>query len=136
MARHPGKAREYKAMCNQPGQADPPLSSYYNVKMLIEREGGQFPYSHLYEYLTERGLKHIADYVPWRGNEEGSHGLRTKMFINLLKIRLHYMVPLKCGEIVRNEAHIRMMSSVWYAASALRWLCLVAAAGNRPRYWE
>lgn len=105
---------------------DVPLGSEKEVRALVEGEGGQFPYSHLYEYLHTRGLGHLAEIVPWRGNDYGSHGRRTKMFINLLKVRLHYTVPQKCGDIVRNEAHIRMMSSVWYAASALQQLCYVA----------
>jgi hypothetical protein len=86
-------------------------------------EGGQFPYSHLHEYLEARGLQHLADIVTWRGNSIGSHRLRTKMFINLLKVRVQYQAPNKCSEIVRNEAHVRMMSSVWYAAQAMKWLC-------------
>jgi hypothetical protein len=41
------------------------------------------------------------------------------MFINALKIRIQLVAPRKCGEIVRNEAHVRMMSSVWFAARAI-----------------
>lgn len=48
------------------------------------------------------------------------------MFINLLKIRLHHDVPEKCAEITRNEAHVRMMSSVWYAARTLKYLALTS----------
>jgi hypothetical protein len=108
------------------------LASEKSVSDLVEGEGGQFPYSHLYEYLRTRGLGHLAGLVPWKGNDFGSHGHRTKMFINLLKVRLHYAVPHKCGDIVRNEAHIRMMSSVWYAASALQQLCCVATVTAIP----
>jgi hypothetical protein len=101
-------------------------------------EGGQYPYSHLKQYLETRGLGHLACYVKWdwnekKGSQEGQRdlrNLRSKMFINVLKIRLQYSVPEKCGEIVRNEAHVRMMSSVWYACKALQKLffCVVGAA--------
>jgi len=100
------------------------LDSRKKARSVAEDEGGQFPYSHLGEYLEARGLQHLADIVPWRGRIIGSYGLRTKMFINLLKVRIQYAAPNKCSEIVRNEAHVRMMSSVWYAALALQWLCV------------
>ncbi len=98
--------------------------AYWRAKRLAESEGGQFPYSHLYEYLNARGLDHIADLVPWRGST-GVIDKRSKMFINILKMRLQYADPQRCGEIVRNEAHVRMMSSVWYAARLLQQLCLL-----------
>jgi hypothetical protein len=84
-------------------------------------DGGQFPYSHLQIYLHSRGLTHLASMVPWTATERTN---RTKMFINLLKIRLQFAAPEKCAEIIRNEAHVRMMSSVWYAAKTLRSLAL------------
>ena len=48
------------------------------------------------------------------------------MFINILKLRLQFLVPDKCGDLVRNEAHVRMMSSVWYSAQALRRITEIA----------
>lgn len=100
-------------------------------------EGGQYPYSHLKQYLERRGLGHLAAYVAWDWTKEGDHDeerklrdLRSKMFINVLKARLQYCVPEKCSEIIRNEAHIRMMSSVWYACKALQklyWWILIAS---------
>jgi hypothetical protein len=90
-------------------------------------EGGQFPYSHVKEYLEARGLQKLAEIVTWRGSDKETGGRRTKMFVNLLKIRLLYQSPNKCGEIIRNEAHIRMMSSVWYAAATMQELCVLLA---------
>ena len=46
------------------------------------------------------------------------------MFINQLKIRLQFVVPEKCKDIVRNEAHVRLATSLWYA---IRWL--IGASG-------
>jgi hypothetical protein len=89
------------------------------TRELARSEGGQFPYSHLREYLSGRGLDHLARHVPWSGDGK-SIDKRSKLFINVLKIRLQYWNSRKCGEIVRNEAHVRMMSSVWYAAWLLQ----------------
>jgi hypothetical protein len=75
----------------------------------------QFPYYFLYEYLIGRGLNRLADWVPWKGKEESTWRHRTKMFINQLKIRLQFIVPEKCKDIVRNEAHVRLATSLWYA---------------------
>ena len=80
----------------------------------------QFPYLFLREYLEARGLMHLAKWVPWRGADPETWGRRTKMFMNILKIRLQFLVPERCKEIIRNEAHVRMASSVWYAAGFLR----------------
>jgi len=74
----------------------------------------QFPYLCIWEYLNHRGLDHLAKMIPWKGKDEKTHSLRTKSFINLLKIRLEFDFPEKCSNITRNEAHIRLMSSMWY----------------------
>jgi hypothetical protein len=91
---------------------------------LAEGDGAQFPYSHLFEYLSDRGLDHLAVRVPWHGNDPKINE-RSKMFINILKVRLQFANQKQCGDIVRNEAHIRMMSSVWYAALELEQVCVV-----------
>jgi hypothetical protein len=90
---------------------------------LKNEPGAQFPYSHLYDYLRERELVHLARLVRWRGSTDGG---RTKMFINILKVRLQFSCPENCADIVRNEAHVRLMSSVWYAASTLVWVAGMA----------
>jgi hypothetical protein len=79
----------------------------------------QFPYFYLREYLDGRGLDRLAKWVPWSGCDKDTWGNRSKMFINILKIRLQFLVPERCKEIVRNEAHVRMATSLWYAS---RWL--------------
>lgn len=86
----------------------------------------QFPYFFLHEYLTGRGLQHLAQLVPWKGRYPDTWKYRTKMFINLLKIRLQFSVPEKCKEIVRNEAHVRMATSVWYATN---WVMVASVVG-------
>lgn len=104
----------------------------------IAEEDAQFPYFFLKEYLAGRGLGHLAQWVPWSGRDKDSWSRRTKMFINVLKIRLQYLVPERCKDIVRNEAHVRMATSVWYAtnwilaAATLSFLFAFAAFVNYP----
>jgi|WetSurMetagenome_2_1015567.scaffolds.fasta_scaffold72890_2 hypothetical protein len=83
----------------------------------------QFPYVCLREYLLRRGLDHLANKIPWSGLNKNSLKQRSKMFINILKIRLQYHFPEKCSEIVKHEAHIRLMSSLWHS---LKWLSRIA----------
>ncbi len=85
----------------------------------------QFPYLFLHEYLSGRGLVHLSNHIPWQGNDPTTHQNRSKMFINVLKIRLNLTVPDHCGETIRTEAHIRLMSSVWFAAGWLKRMALV-----------
>lgn len=89
----------------------------------------QFPYLYIGEYLDHRGLRHLAEFIPWWRDTPGSTKeqkmKRTKMFINILKIRLQFLVPERCGLIARNEAHVRLMSSIWYATMVLRTITLV-----------
>jgi len=91
-------------------------------------EDCDFPYLHLKAYLRKRGHKHLLPLVRWdpmlpkeKGREQHAD-YRSKTYINLLKIRLHYHHPKKCGAIVRNEGHVRLASSTWYVARALSWL--------------
>jgi len=106
-----------------------PVFSPEEAHRLATGEGAQYPYSHLKEYLISRGLYELAELVKWEwapavtpAEKEArtAKDLRSKMFINVLKIRLQYEAPEKCGIIIRNEAHIRMMSSVWFACKALQ----------------
>lgn len=86
----------------------------------------QFPYFFLHEYLMGRGLDHLAAWIPWKGKDPDTWKYRTKMFVNLLKIRLQFLVPGKCKDIVRNEAHVRMATSVWYATRWVMAACVIA----------
>ena len=83
----------------------------------------QFPYFFLREYLEGRGLKHLAKWISWSRSDENSYKNRTKMVINILKIRLQFLLPERCKDIIRNEAHVRMATSVWYATI---WLIVIS----------
>ena len=91
----------------------------------IDLNDAQFPYFFLYEYLKGRGLDHLADWVPWKGHDPDSWKYRTKMFINQIKIRLQFLVPERCKDIVRNEAHVRLATSVWYATRWIMGVCML-----------
>lgn len=50
------------------------------------------------------------------------------MFINILKIRLLTVLPDLSRDIIRNEAHVRLATSVWYASTALLYLSSLVLA--------
>jgi hypothetical protein len=78
-----------------------------------------FPYSHIKRYLETRNYIHLAAHIPWEGDDKDSKQ-RSKTFINILKARIHRYAPEEMPEIEKNEAHIRLMNSLWYAAKAIR----------------
>ena len=90
----------------------------------INRYNLEFPYRYLKEYLTERGMHHLALLVHWRGLDPRTYAFRTKHFINGLKARLEFVFPYQYVRIQRNEAHVRLMSSLWYATRSLQVLCI------------
>lgn len=104
-----------------------PTSSAAEAKDIYPLDA-QFPYFFLYEYLSGRGLDHLARLIPWQGRKPETHKYRTKMFINLIKIRLQFLIPDRCKDIVRNEAHVRLATSVWYSTRWLIMACAVAIA--------
>lgn len=53
----------------------------------------EFPYRYLHEYLVERGLSHLANFIHWRGSDPSTYSRRTKHFINALKVRLEFSFP-------------------------------------------
>jgi len=83
-----------------------------------DKEGCQFPYVNLRDYIGKRGHCHLCPFVVWENDVTLFR--RSKTFINLLKIRLKYYYPQKCSVIIRNEAHVRLASSSWYIAYTLR----------------
>lgn len=70
----------------------------------------QFPYSNLAEYLEHRGFDYLANDIYWK-NEKNR---RSKSFINQLKTRISFYFPDSTFQIIKNEAHIRFSSSMWY----------------------
>jgi len=79
----------------------------------------EFPYPNFLDYLTKRGLDHLKPLVKWDPHT------RSKLWVNILKVRLLLHHPHKCRQIVRNEAHIRLASGTWYVAGTLRRLAVL-----------
>jgi hypothetical protein len=86
----------------------------------------QFPYSHLRCYLQARELSHLLPFVQWCPKHPERERHRTKMFINILKIRLLALFPEVSRDMIRNEAHVRLATSVWYSITSLLVLSFVS----------
>lgn len=96
------------------------LILYTAIRKMQNDEGtshpnaGSFPYINFQNYLLKRGFHRLAENVTWN-NREG----RTKNQINRYKIKLNLFAPDSCTQINKNESHIRMASSSWYAGKSL-----------------
>ncbi len=100
------------------------IESFFGLSFKIGKKiDVQFPYKHIKEYLDHRGLKSLARLIDWGKGVNDNH--RTKAFINLLKVRSRFAFPEKCGHITRNEAHVRLMSSMWYMSRSLQLLAMI-----------
>jgi len=98
------------------------FAKHYSKKLGLDT---QFPYPHLRCYLKTRGLTHLSPLVPWCPEKQETKGYRSKMFINLFKVRLLACFPEMSREIIRNEAHVRLATSLWYACGCLKWMALI-----------
>lgn len=87
------------------------------------RDNCEFPYPDLNEYLLKRGLNHLEKFVVWR--KDDSKLKRSKVHMNILKVRLTQFFPEKCKQIIRNEAHVRLASSTWYVTTSLFYASLL-----------
>lgn len=135
----------------------PDYASFIRIRDRVIKKGGdpwviaegrgvistelQFPYDNLNNYLDKRGFDYLADYVDWNkplkatpgadqggvGKSAASTGSRSKTIINRAKIRLNFFFPEHMINLIRNEAHIRLASSMWYGAKftiELSYICL------------
>lgn len=96
-----------------------------------------FPYPFLRRYLYKRGFAHLVDYVNWcdgwkeyvcdkKGVMKNDKGNRSKQAINVIKVRLAPLVPSKVNDnIVRNESHVRLISSLWYVMRYVRAIAVI-----------
>ncbi|MFC1541829.1 hypothetical protein ACFL50_05195, partial [Candidatus Latescibacterota bacterium] len=80
-------------------------------------ENCEFPYPDLHLYLKKRGLDHLLNFVVWSKSKNKQK--RSKVHINVLKVRLSQFFPEKCKQLIRNEAHVRLASSTWYVSNTL-----------------
>ena len=102
-------------------------------KLAVQYEGAtdstfaEYPYGYLRKYLCCRGLYHLLIFIPWcYGKNANNNSFRSKTIINELKTIIkssnngHYIVDL-----LRNEAHIRMLTSMWYVMKYLFVITLI-----------
>jgi hypothetical protein len=104
---------------------------YLSWKGLLKKFDTQFPYLYMRCYLAARGLHHLTGSIPWCPQMPETAKMRTKMFVNILKIRLGALAGHIGYDTIRNEAHVRLATSVWYAAktlSRLGFICLLVLA--------
>jgi hypothetical protein len=81
------------------------------------------------QHFTLKGFKQLTGCIPCEGKPEGNKegNLCTKRFINILKIRIHFYAPEQMQEILKNEAHIRLMNSVWYVTKSIKYVAIITA---------
>lgn len=84
----------------------------------------EFPFPYIRRYLRQRNHSHLTKYVHWCGPEEN----RSKTAVNRYKLAIEAHFPSRYRRLVRNEAHVRLSTSTWYAAGALKNFGLGAAA--------
>ncbi|MDP2993124.1 MAG: hypothetical protein Q8N82_07175 [Deltaproteobacteria bacterium] len=101
----------------------------YNMEngIPIDEYNLEFPYRYLREYLHDRGMIHLSNIIPWKGTDPKTYKMRTKHFINIIKVRLEFLFPYQYLRIQRNEAHVRLMSSMWYASNSLIYAAIIGA---------
>lgn len=103
----------------------------YDPKLIniltVDKSEVQFPYNNLRTYLEKRDLNELANMVTW--SYEESMQKRSKTFINSMKISLLFKTPENTGTINKNEAHIRLNSSMWYASKTLFGVSLISLIG-------
>lgn len=94
----------------------------------------EFPYPYYDKYLEQRGHQHLIPLVIWRDEPDK----RSKTYINVLKTRLRFYHPDRCGILIRNEAHVRLAASTWYVSTLLKsgsLLCFLLAAVSALLSW-
>lgn len=78
-----------------------------------------YPYPHLRQYLATRGHHCLLKFVPWcydlRNKSEPETLERSKTKINIIKqLVISEGRSALSRDLVRNESHIRLLSSLWY----------------------
>ena len=79
----------------------------------------RFPYENLPEYLISRGLLGLAELVPWRLENKEKPDVqiqRSKTFLHFIKLYITHKDPDMANYLAKQEAFIRLMSGVFYAA--------------------
>jgi hypothetical protein len=99
------------------------LGSFVRIDFRVD-----FPYPRLRRYLRTRNYTHLVNHIPWEGNEDDT-AHRSKTFVNILKARIHRYAPEEMPVIEKNEAHVRLMNSLWYAAKSIIFISVPVLLG-------
>ena len=83
-------------------------------------ENCEYPYPNLSDYIEKCGLNHLLPLIPWRENPR----LKSKAYINKLKLHIELRSPTAYRTLVRNEAHIRLTNTVWHSSILIRYCCV------------
>ena len=96
---------------------------FWKGDAIREKFGKQidYPYPHLRQYLGSRGHRSLLKYVPWCSDLRNLH-TSEKMIQERSKTQINIIKQLVIAEgssalsrdLVRNESHIRLLSSLWY----------------------
>lgn len=86
-----------------------------------------YPYPFLRRYIAYRGAHHLLDYVSWCKNASNATVKSPgKTFINVIKQRLRASTKTELlRDMVRNEGHARLLSSLWYILRFLLFFMIV-----------
>ena len=73
-----------------------------------------YPYSNLKKYLEDRNLNDLAQLVTWKPYDNKKTN-RSKSVICNMKLYIKHHSPKDYSTLLKSEAHIRFMNSIWYA---------------------
>jgi hypothetical protein len=71
----------------------------------------EFPYGGLKEWFQNEGMAGLAQFVTW---SEQDNGGKTR-HLDMMKIALEFTCPEQYSRLAQNEAHVRLVCSIWYA---------------------
>jgi hypothetical protein len=74
----------------------------------------EFPYGDLKEWFDDEGMKGLTPFVTWSGSDD-----RRTRRLDIMKIVLEFTFPEQYARLARNEAHVRLVCSIWYATCYL-----------------
>lgn len=126
------KMKKYKYLKSFSSSADSPPSSNSNNKFDLLNDHDliltmnyycmsniEYPYNNLKQYLQDRNvICNPNNNIPWSGDEVNTTP-RSKSFVNGIKNDLGIKHPNQVHILYKEEAQIRFMNSLWYAASLI-----------------
>lgn len=95
-------------------------SNIGNTLACTNLENCEYPYPNFSDYIEKRGLNHLLPLIPWKENPD----LKSKAYINKLKLHVELCSPTAYLILVRNEAHIRLTNTVWHSSILIRYCCI------------